>query len=79
LGLIKPDIEVLVRMSKYFNIPVQNLVSEEQYTFFNCENSGGNNGLINMNYPEKLIEQYEKRLQDKDEQIALLKSMLEKK
>jgi len=28
---------------------------------------------------EKLIEQYEKRLQDKDEQIALLKGLLERK
>jgi transcriptional regulator with XRE-family HTH domain len=45
LGLTKPDIEILCRISEYFHIPVQNLVSDEQYTFFNYENSGGNNGI----------------------------------
>ncbi|GHT56338.1 hypothetical protein FACS189446_8430 [Bacteroidia bacterium] len=78
LGLTKPDIDVLCKISDYFHIPIQNLVSDEQYTFFNYENSGGNNGYINVYLPEKLIEQYELRLKEKDEQIALLKSFLEK-
>jgi len=44
----------------------------------------GGNGTVGNLYAEnreayeKLMEQYEKRLQDKDEQIALLKSMLGK-
>jgi transcriptional regulator with XRE-family HTH domain len=79
LGLTKPDIEVLCKISEYFHIPIQNLVSDEQYTFFNYENAGGNNGCVNVFYPEKLIEQYELRLREKDEQIAFLKSLLEKK
>jgi len=47
------------------------------------ENRNQSGGLANSAYlivnefSEKLIEQYEKRLQDKDEQIELLKSMLE--
>ena len=55
---------------------------------FDCdikqENNNQSGGLANSAYlivnefSEKLIEQYELRLKDKDEQIALLKSMLEK-
>jgi transcriptional regulator with XRE-family HTH domain len=78
LGLTKPDIEILNRFAEYFHIPVQNLVSDEQYSFYNYDNSGGNNGYVNVFLPEKLIEQYEIRLKEKDEQIALLKSLLEK-
>ncbi|GHT42239.1 hypothetical protein FACS189437_10040 [Bacteroidia bacterium] len=77
LGLTKPDIEVLCKISEYFHIPIQNLVSEEQYTFFNSENSGGNNGYVNVFLPEKLIEQYEMRLKEKDEMIAMLRKLLE--
>jgi transcriptional regulator with XRE-family HTH domain len=77
LGLTKPDIEVLCKISEYFHIPVQNLVSDEQYTFVNYENSGGNNGCVNVCYPEKLIEQYEMRLKEKDEMIAMLRKMME--
>jgi transcriptional regulator with XRE-family HTH domain len=79
LGLTKPDIDILCKISEYFHIPVQNLISDEQYTFYNYENSGGNNGYINVYLPEKLIEQYELRLKEKDEQIAFLKNLLEKK
>ncbi|MDR2810315.1 MAG: hypothetical protein LBB84_07145 [Tannerellaceae bacterium] len=43
------------------NVPIQNLVSDEQYTFFNYGNSGGNNGCVNVNYPEKWIKQYDMR------------------
>ncbi len=34
--------------------------------------------MINQQFSEKLIEQYEERLKDKDAQIAVLKSLLEK-
>jgi transcriptional regulator with XRE-family HTH domain len=78
LGLTKPDIEILCKISEYFHIPVQNLISDEQYTFVNYKNSGNNNGLVNMFYPEQLIEQYEARLKEKDEMIAMLRKMLEK-
>ena len=42
-------------------------------------NSNVEHQTTNQEVYEKLIEQYEKRLKDKDEQIALLKSMLKKK
>ena len=79
LGLTKPDIEILNRFAEYFHIPLHNLLSDEQYTLYNYENTGGNNGCINVFFHEKLIEQYEIRLKEKDEEIALLKSLLEKK
>ena len=48
-----------------------------------CSYSGSSNVehqySTNQEVYEKLMEQYEKRLKDKDEQIALLKSLLEKK
>jgi len=40
--------------------------------FINCNNP-------TFNPIDKIIELYEKRLQDKDDEIALLKSLLEKK
>ncbi|MCL1867789.1 MAG: hypothetical protein FWF72_02405, partial [Paludibacter sp.] len=48
-----------------------------------CTYSGDSNiehqHLENQDIYEKLLEQYEQRINDKDEQIALLKSLLEKK
>jgi hypothetical protein len=42
--------------------------------------NGDHSGFIyQTQLPEKLIEQYEKRLQDKDAEIAYLKQLLDKK
>lgn len=82
-GATLPDILVLERVSSYFNIPVTELLSENQHTFYNYQNSGGYNGCsectINNNIPEKLIEQYEATIAALKEQIALMKQLLDDK
>ncbi|MDR2843613.1 MAG: helix-turn-helix domain-containing protein, partial [Candidatus Symbiothrix sp.] len=76
-GFTVPDLEILKRIAEYFHVPVQNLISDDQYTFFNYENTGGNNGYVNVFLSEQVVEQYEKRIKEKDETIAFLKNLLE--
>jgi len=47
---------------------------KQSYGRFSCDNF-----IINNNYPEMLLEELKKLIAAKDEQIALLKSLLEKK
>jgi|SRR5690606_26786502 len=78
-GTTKPDISFLEKTSKYFAIPIQDLFSEDNLTFYNYQNSGGANGYVINNLPEKLIEQYEETIQSLKEQIAVLKLLVDKK
>jgi hypothetical protein len=45
----------------------------------NGEHASNSGYVINQQLSEKLVEQYELRIKEKDEQIALLKSLLDKK
>jgi len=82
-GATTPDTEILKKIADYFKVPVSYLFSDEKFTFSTDTNNGGNSGyMVNSTLnimSEKLIELYELRLKEKDEQISLLKSMLEKK
>lgn len=40
------------------------ILKEDGLSFYNRENKGGQNGLIINNLPEKLIEQYEERINE---------------
>ncbi|GEN75447.1 helix-turn-helix transcriptional regulator [Chryseobacterium hagamense] len=71
-----PDIFLLCRIAKIFDKKLNNLLPE--YMVDVNENSSAENSNITKYLSEKIIEQYEERLKDKDCQIALLKSMLEK-
>ena len=69
--LLETDISELFDSSK---VTIQNQNVEGTYSNGYVENLH----IENKEMHEKLIEQYEQRLKDKDEQIALLKKMLEK-
>jgi transcriptional regulator with XRE-family HTH domain len=80
-GITYPDIMILEKVSKYFNVPVQELMPDEHLSIYNHQNSGGHNGYYNYfvnNLPEKLIEQYEETIKSLKEQIEALKLLLNK-
>jgi len=82
-GVTNPDVEILKRISDYFQVPISCLFSDEKVNFQTNENHGGNSGyMINSTLnimSEKLIELYERTIRDKDEQIAALeRKLLEK-
>lgn len=69
VGLTKPDISVLEKVSSYFDVPVADLISDEPNTYFNYKNNSVQNGYVVNNFPEKLIEQYEERIKEKEVRI----------
>jgi len=77
--LTRPDILILEKVSNYFQTPVSELVPADNSTFYNYQNSGGNNGYVINQLPEKLIEQYEQTIRSLKEQIEVLKLLLEMK
>lgn len=75
-GEIKFVAEEIAQLSKALETKIAELYGEEATVFNNNNQQGGNffgqfGSYINL--PEKLIEQYEKRIQEKDELIALLR------
>ncbi len=68
--------EELMLLAKALDTKISELYGEETAVFNNHHQKGGNFGYY-VTIPEKLIEQYEKRLQEKDEIIQLLKTSLE--
>jgi transcriptional regulator with XRE-family HTH domain len=77
LEITKPDIETLQKFSQYYNIPIQDILSEDGFTFYNNnnKNKGDINNLVINQLSEKLIDQYEKnidRLQKENEKLLLL-------
>jgi len=74
-----PTIEQLSRLSEIYELDILELLSNQGITFNQHNQEGENNGIIqNYHLPEKLIEQYEKRIEEKDELIKLLKEEIER-
>ncbi len=72
-----PDINMLEKLSEVFEIDLSEILKDDSYTFYNTKNKGENIGNVVINYlSEKLIEQYEKRLQEKDFIIEELKNKI---
>lgn len=65
--------EEIQKLSKLLETSISNLFSEETIVFNNNDQKGGNFGQY-VTMPEKLIEQYELRIQEKDELILLLRN-----
>lgn len=69
-----PTIEQLSRMSELYEIDVLELLSQQGITFNQHIQKGENNGIIHHHhYPEKLVEQYEKRLEAQSTLIEKLR------
>ena len=62
-------------ISNLFEIQPEELLKQENI-IVNQNQQGGNGAFIINQLSEKLIEQYEQRLKDKDEIIAILKEQL---
>ena len=62
----------IVKLSKLLETTISNLFGEETNVFTIHIQNGGNFGQY-VSTHEKLIEQYELRIQEKDDMIALLK------
>ena len=65
--------EEIVLLSKVLETSISNLFGEETNIFTVHTQKGGNFGQY-VSMPEKLIEQYELRIKEKDELISLLRS-----
>ena len=76
-GSTKPDTDILQKIAEYFKVPVAYFFSDEKTIFYTNENNGGNIGNFNSYtfnvISEKLIELYEKRIKDMEEEIQSLK------
>ena len=66
----------LIVLSKKLETPISKLFGEETNVFNNIDQKGGNFGQY-VTASEKLIEQFELRLLDKDEVIEQLKRTIE--
>lgn len=74
----KPDFHQVEGIAKVLEVSVLDFLSGDSITI-NSTN-GDHSGFIYQNQlPEKLIEQYEQRLKDKDAEIGFLRQLLGKK
>lgn len=64
--------EEIKKLSKLLETTISNLFGEETIIFNNNDQNGGNFGQY-LTFPEKLIEQYELRIKEKDDLITLLR------
>jgi hypothetical protein len=65
---------VLNKFSQYFGIPIQDIITEGKYAFYNHKNKGETNNLTINQLSEKVFEQFEKRMEEsKKEKERLLK------
>ena len=77
-GQITPKIERLQQISRILEVDLSTLLNTSNNLTFNFHKEAYYSGYINNQHVE-LKETYEKLIASKDEQIALLKSLLEKK
>lgn len=74
----KPDFSQVEHIAKALEVSVLDFLSGDNITI-NSTNGDHSGFIYQTQLPEKLIEQYEKRLQDKDAEIAYLRQLLDKK
>lgn len=69
-----PTIKQLSTLSDIYDLNILDFLSEQGITFNQHNQEGENNGIVqNYNHSEKLIEQLEKRIEEKDDLIKVLK------
>jgi transcriptional regulator with XRE-family HTH domain len=75
-----PDLNVLEEIASLYEITIAELLTDEHIIFSKDQKGGTSNNalIINQQLSEKLINQYELRIKEKDELISDLKSKLEK-
>ncbi|WP_353167655.1 helix-turn-helix transcriptional regulator [Flavobacterium sp.] len=71
-----PDINILENIANLYELEMFELLSDEKIILNQKNKKGDNNGLVFNNLSEKLIDQYEKRLLEKDERINELREII---
>jgi transcriptional regulator with XRE-family HTH domain len=72
-----PDLNMLEKIASIHEISIIDLLKDENYTFNNYENQNCSiNNLVINNLSEKLIEQFEKRINEKDQLINEMKETI---
>jgi transcriptional regulator with XRE-family HTH domain len=71
-----PDINILENIANLYELEMFELLSDEKIILNQKNKKGDNNGLVFNSLSEKLIDQYEKRLIEKDERIKELKDII---
>ncbi len=77
-GETQLTINRLNEISNILGITPVEVLGFDDKQIFNINHSTGNNGLNYINFPEKLIEQYETTIQSLKEQIEIMKLLLDK-
>lgn len=75
-GNILFNADEIAKLSALFEISANELFGEETIIFNNTNQSGGNFAQY-INLPQELIDQYEKRIREKDELIQVLKEQIQ--
>ncbi len=76
---IAPDLNTISKIAEIYDITVSDLLSDDK-VILNNQQSGGtsNNALIMNQLSEKVIEQFEIRIKEKDELIQRLNKIIDK-
>ena len=75
-GETQLTINRLNEISKILNVdPIEALGFDHQNIFNNCTQEG-NIGINHINLPDKLIEQYEKRIQQLESEVIFLRALV---
>jgi transcriptional regulator with XRE-family HTH domain len=74
-GVIKFDSDEITKVCEVLDITPMELFNTESVIFNNTNQQGGNFGQY-IALPDDIIKQYELRLKEKDEMIALLKEKI---
>lgn len=74
-----PDLNMLEKIANEYEISMTDLLSDDRIIFSNDQKGGtSNNALVINQLSEKLIEQYELRIKEKDTFILQQKEMIAK-
>lgn len=77
---VKMDWEKITEISKIFEVDPLDIVQfDDNLVFHNCSNSGKINNQHNHFLPEKVIEQYEARIKQLEDEVSFLKNLIDKK
>ena len=71
-----PDLNILESIANLYELEMFELLSDEKIILNQKNKKGDNNGLVINQLSEKLIDQYEKRINEKDDIIKELKETI---
>ena len=71
-----PDLNILESIANLYELEMFELLSDEKIILNQNNKKGDNNGLVINQLSEKLIDQYEKRINEKDDIIKELKETI---